>query len=113
MGYYTRFTFSLPQEFNNQIDTSCITGAIVQDFRESCWVARCAFNEKGNPLESCKWYEYPEDLIQFSKKHPNLVMMLHGDGEDDGDAWNFYAKDGHGKMCRGQIVYPQPKTLTI
>ena len=59
-----------------------------------------------NPFnDSCKWYEHNTDMMEISKKYPNVVFVLHGEGEEAGDLWNAYYKNGKMQKCKGKITY--------
>lgn len=48
-----------------------------------------------NPFEdSCKWYEWKDDMIKHSLKNPGVLFTLDGEGEESGDVWRTYFKDG-------------------
>lgn len=52
--------------------------------------------------ESIKWYDHEIDMKAFSKRFPDVVFTLHGEGEESGDLWVKYFKDG--KMQRVDAV---------
>ncbi len=103
MGYYTTHSLDLEgagDEFDN----------IIADLRENNECAEYALDENGDAEESCKWYDSSKDLKEFSKKYPDVLFTLHGEGEEPGDLWNEYFKNGKNQHCAGEITYP-PCTL--
>jgi len=50
--------------------------------------------------DACKWYDHDEDCAAMSKQFPGVVFKLHGDGEEAGDQWDAYYKDGLCQICR-------------
>jgi len=48
----------------------------------------------GPTSESCKRYDYEQDLIAVSRLYPTAVIMLRGQGEDAEDEWVLYVRDG-------------------
>ena len=44
----------------------------------------------GETSDSCKWYEHEEDLKPLSKKFPDVMFTLFGEGEESGDIWRKY-----------------------
>ncbi len=52
--------------------------------------------------ESIKWYDHESEMKAFSKRFPDVVFTLHGEGEESGDLWVKYFKDG--KMHRVDAV---------
>lgn len=53
-----------------------------------------------------KWYECFEDMKDFSLSFPGTVFKMHGEGEESGDLWDAYFKDGKGQDCPADIIYP-------
>jgi len=41
-----------------------------------------------------RWYDHYEDMIEFSKKHKNIMFRLTGFGDNNGDIWRSYFHDG-------------------
>lgn len=64
--------------------------------------------------DSCKWYEHVEDMIKFSKQFPDVVFELEGIGEENGDMWKEYYKNGKYQHCPAKITYEEynPNKLT-
>jgi len=56
--------------------------------------------------ESTKWYEYEEDMKEFSSMFPNAIFILTGFGEEPGDIWRAYFKNGKAQVCEAVITYP-------
>lgn len=41
-----------------------------------------------SPFEqSCKWYQHDENMKTVSRDFPHLILVLDGEGEDQGDVW--------------------------
>ena len=40
------------------------------------------------------WYDHAVDMEQITKEHPDIVVLLCGNGEDPGDVWYEYWQDG-------------------
>lgn len=55
--------------------------------------------------DGCKWYDHNEDMLRVSKRFPDLLFKLHGEGEESGDFWNTYYKDGKMQHCPVKITY--------
>lgn len=39
-----------------------------------------------------KWYEWEDDMRKVAKKNPNVLIILHGNGEESDDIWQARAK---------------------
>ena len=48
----------------------------------------------GEDEEPSKWYNHEEEMAAFSKRFPGVVFTLNGEGEEQGDRWTKYFKDG-------------------
>lgn len=55
--------------------------------------------------ESCKWYDHEKEVAAMSKQFPELIFVLSGEGEESGDIWIKYFKDGKVQTCLARIVY--------
>lgn len=44
--------------------------------------------------DEVKWYSHVADMEEYSKKYPNMVFKLSGEGEESGDIWVEYYKNG-------------------
>ena len=58
-----------------------------------------------------KWYDHDQDMLAISKVFPDMVFMLHGNGEDSEDLWQAYYKNSRMEHCQAQIVFPKPETI--
>lgn len=96
MGYYTAYKLEIEDDDDNQI---------IGRLREENEEASYALDENGDAEESCKWYEHNEDLIEFSTRFPEHLFTLHGEGEEAGDLWRAYFKNGKSEECRAEITY--------
>ena len=116
MGYYTIFDLKIhkderpknykPIDWESDPFGEEIHGDNpIEVLRNHSEEARYAFNEYGNPEDTTKWYQYGEDMIWLSEKYPDIVFKLHGEGEENGDLWDCYFKNGKVQSCRARIVY--------
>lgn len=89
MGYYTRYSLEII-EGNDYIT----------DYKkEISKLSGFSF------VDSCTWYDHDKDMIEYSKKYPNVVFCLSGEGQDTGDLWKSYYKNGLVQRCKAKIVY--------
>ena len=95
MGYQANFELSLESGENLPKEV------VVTIKEEFPWLGGDCYFFQG----LAKWYEFDTDMRAFSTRFPDLVFNLHGAGEDSGDIWDYFYKNG--KSCGGQaqIVY--------
>ncbi len=92
MGYYTTFSIDIKDSGNESIDCESAEELITEHL-------------EFNPFEeSLKWYGHEDDMKAFSKKHPSVVFRLEGEGEESGDIWVKYFKNGEMQKCKAKIV---------
>jgi hypothetical protein len=60
--------------------------------------------EDGSAYE-IKWYSHEEDMTQISKKYPDLLFILNGNGEENGDIWRKHFKNGKTHFSKAKIVF--------
>ena len=56
----------------------------------------------GGEISDIKWYSHDTDMLQVSTEFPDLILTLYGDGEESGDIWKSYYKNG--KMHTSKVV---------
>ena len=96
MGYFTCHTLTVDGKADK---------IIIEDLRYSCEQANFALNSDGSCSEESKWYDADEHLKAFSCKYPEKVFCLHGEGEDPGDVWNTYYKNGKMQHCPAIVMF--------
>ena len=97
MGYYTDYTLSIIHGDD--------TPDLIAEFRYTYEGAMYALDECGDPNNNCKWYDHNDDLTAFSESHPNAIFLLSGEGEESGDIWRLYVKNGKSINQRARMVY--------
>ncbi len=80
MGYYTRHELSIVSGNDFVTDYE-------QEITETTKYSSLFDDE-------IKWYDCEEDMKEYSKKHPNTTFLIEGVGEENGDIWKSYFKDG-------------------
>lgn len=112
MGYYTRH--SLEVENADQKDRHLIAEAIADD-RDTFYGLD---PQPGTPTtwgcyDAVKWYSSHEDMIEFSKKFPRVLFILSGEGEEPGDIWKNYYKNGKSQRTQAELKFAEfdPKKL--
>lgn len=59
------------------------------------------------PSDNVKWYEHDAFMVSLSLKFPNVLFTLSGEGEEAGDLWRSYYKNGKHQLCDAVITYPE------
>lgn len=54
-----------------------------------------------------KWYDYEEDMVNFSKKYPGILFTLRGNGEKWDDIWIAYFLDGKSQVEHAKITFKE------
>lgn len=86
MGYYTTFEVAV---IEGHLD-----GDIVDILRkETSYTFQHA---TGNVVYAnhIKWYTQWDDMMSISRRYPDVVFRVRGDGEESGDAWQTFYKNG-------------------
>jgi hypothetical protein len=101
MGYYTVYKLNIidAQEWDRD--------EIIKVLRDGNDNAKIAFEEDGHGCDDLKWYAHEDDMKAFSKKYPKELFELTGEGEESGDLWKKYFRNGKMQICKGEIVYPE------
>lgn len=57
--------------------------------------------------EECKWYVYRQEMKSISEMFPDIVFVLSGEGEESGDIWKEYFKNGKSQYAPVQMVFSE------
>lgn len=123
MGYYTNFEFSVYDYGNKTVTNHDIASEIkamnisnndmfyplVSEAYTEAELEQYIgdYSQNGmsiEPYDSFKWYEYSDDMLALSKKFPDTVFMLHGDGEEKEYMWDEYYKNGKSVHYQAEIT---------
>lgn len=60
-------------------------------------------------LYDAKWYDHEAHMKKFSKKKDNkdLLFILSGEGEESGDLWQAYYKNGKSVHYQATLTFPE------
>lgn len=92
---------------NGKENTVIDENSIFEDLRNTSEDARYAIDEGGNGNDSCKWYESKNEILSFSKKYPNWLFTLTGEGEESGDIWKRYFLNGKVQEAKAKITFDE------
>jgi hypothetical protein len=96
MGYYTYFEIKASPE---------VIAKVNEPYE--------MFEENGVPLDTYKWYDYKEDMIKISQEFPDELITVTGEGEESGDQWVAYFKNGESVVYRREEWYPPDPPLNM
>ena len=66
--------------------------------------ARYALKENGDARQLSRWYNWKEEILEFSQLYPAWLFTLNGQGENNGDIWRAYIKAGKIQFSQAQII---------
>ncbi len=105
MGYYTYYTLTAsprPPGTAEQIPADILAALDIE-------VKKMDVFTEGEAVFGystyTKWYDWREDMSLLSKRFPELLFCLHGDGEDVEDLWDAWFLDGKCQLCPAEISY--------
>ena len=101
MGYYTNFSLHVASEnatpdLLEQIDHEVRKMNVFQ-------YCKCGREEWS---AYTKWYDFDQDMLLLSKRFPNILFYLHGEGDNEEDLWDAYYQNGKVQNCHAEIIYP-------
>lgn len=50
------------------------------------------------------WYEHVNNMKELSLMYPDVLFKLSGEGEEQGDVWVKYFKNGKMQLCMAWLV---------
>lgn len=99
MGYLTNYSLTLHNATEDQ-------EAKVLNLLNAKEIIGYALTDDFNAYDSVKWYDHKKDMIEISIAVPDVLFELHGEGEETGDIWDHYFKNGKAQLCKAKIVIP-------
>lgn len=58
--------------------------------------------------DEMRWYQHDDDMDLISKNYPNVLFTLRGEGEESGDIWQTWYRNGKHITVRAEVVIPEP-----
>lgn len=89
MGYYTRYSLTYEPE------TLAVS---IESAQEKLYDGYSPFDDE------CNWYEHEEDMKNLSQQFPDVLFTLHGEGEEAGDLWNKYFRNGKMQVAKATVT---------
>jgi hypothetical protein len=108
MGYYTYYTLEATAENTNDLlDFQQWLTEIPttnEPIHSDIWnIVRDVYYKRA---DTTKWYENKEDMKTISAQFPRVLFTLKGEGEEAGDIWYKYFKNGKMQVCKAVITFP-------
>ena len=81
------------------------------NIRENCEEVQQAIELKSGYSFYCgqtdevKWYEWEKHCKEVSIEFPNTVIKVEGDGEEQGDQWKAYIKNGKMQLAKAIVTF--------
>jgi len=98
MGYYTDYELIVdPYSVWHECPTCGHTSFINHQENLCKYIGYDPFEQ------ACKWYDWKVDMIAYSKKFPEFIFTLHGEGEESGDIWTAYFMGGKVQVEKAQV----------
>ena len=102
MGYYTSFTLKVDKNFE-------LVDKFFLDSNEGTdWGYIFEDGYKGEWSGYAKWYDYDADMCQLSALFPDVLFTLTGEGEEKGDIWRNWYREGK-CIDKWVLVYEIPE----
>lgn len=111
MGYYTYFTLEYQgdpdeeerlEEYNPDDDSD--------EYSDPYYVKGILDDRVDHEY---KWYDWEKDMMVLASKFPNILFILHGDGETSDDLWEFRRKGSESEFHSFEMPPFTNKNLQI
>lgn len=80
MGYYTTYTISVTPEPSEDLLAEDVDGETLCSLIVDEW--------------NSKWYSHDDEMIALSKRWPDYLFRVDGEGEEQGDVWVAFYQAG-------------------
>lgn len=116
MGYYTQFSLHAQHKDGSDI-TPNEAAAIYEEIRSVTGIS-WYFSQPIETVEDInqflgyerlKWYDCSADMTKISKKFPDIIFLITGNGEEDGDIWRHYFTNGNNYWFKARISFDDAK----
>jgi hypothetical protein len=96
MGYYTDYKL----EYKGDLDQETLITKLEEVSGYRWW-------DNYLTLPDVKWYEHDHHMEVISREYPDILFILTGEGEESGDVWRKYFKNGLSKYDRAELSFPE------
>lgn len=116
MGYYTFYDLEVFEYKDANIGAEVTNELIlfkIREFLKQKDVIGWALEDDFCGHDQVEWCDHNDDMIELSKEFPNLIFVLHGDGEAGYDWWTKYYQNGRIQVCMATIPPFDPLELKM
>jgi hypothetical protein len=106
MGYRTYYNLNITNADGSDLGEER-RAEIIDALRGENEEAEYSFNEAGEAEEENTWYEHVKEMAEFSKKYPDVLFCLEGEGEESHDLWEKYFLNGKVQLCPAKIEFDE------
>jgi hypothetical protein len=109
MGYYTEYSLTVDYSQSKDEDEKKKQSEIeeIQQSSISDELKKRLIKDVENTYQNSviTQNDVIEDMLRVSKKYPNVIFSLYGNGEENGDMWVEYFMNGKVQTERAVITY--------
>lgn len=101
MGYYTDFEIEVIPDEGVEVDFDYLHFKLNK-------ISEYVFSVSGNNglrLGDSKWYNSKSDMSRLSEQFKNVLFIVNGEGEENGDIWKYYFKNGMFQDANVRVTY--------
>jgi len=91
MGYYTNYSLSVVDGGDYKTDYE-------EEIQELSGYGSLTF-------DAIKWYDHEKDMLNYSLQKPEVTFLLEGEGEETGDIWRKYFKNGKMFQTKAELRF--------
>lgn len=117
MGYYTLYNLSMQDKHGDDLTQNVLLEVnmafsalpyfenVSVRTNETAVLSQSDFINDHFLFEDLKWYDFESDMIELSKKFPDIRFTLRGEGEDGDDRWIEYFFGGKSQSTSVKFVF--------
>lgn len=100
MGYYTNY--ALEMDYEDTPEMHAAFDEVEPDYGPG--FLQQLLDGEGDAL---KWYQHDKVMVAFSKRFPDVLFTLTGEGEESADIWKTHYKGGKIQVAFAEITIPE------
>lgn len=106
MGYYTDYELKLTADFDiiSKYPQLEFLPAVLEKYTGYVFETTGLHSAC---LSGAKWYDHHIDMVNMSKDFPEILFQLNGEGEESGDTWRSFYKNGKATKLIPIITWPE------